>query len=68
MTKTQRLTTREVAEKLETDPRTLRRFLRARDKGVGAGKRYEFTGKDIAPLKKAFDAWLQEKPSKGTED
>lgn len=57
MAKKKMLTTREVAEKLGTDPRTLRRFLRAKDKGVGTGARYEFEPRDIAPLKKSFTSW-----------
>lgn len=54
------LTTRQVAEKLDTDPRVLRRFLRSdgsgRDK-VGKGKRYEFTAPQVPALKKKFAAW-----------
>lgn len=55
--KTDALTTRQVAEELGTDPRTLRKFLRSRDMGVGTGSRYEFTKKDIAKLKKGFADW-----------
>jgi predicted transcriptional regulator len=51
------LTTKEVADKLGTTPRRLRRFLRAERHGVGTGKRYEFTAPAIATLKKAFSAW-----------
>jgi predicted transcriptional regulator len=57
-------TTTEVAEKFETTPRTLRKFLRsdARAKGnadslPGKGSRYALEGKDLAPLKKRFIAW-----------
>lgn len=57
-------TTTQVAEKLETTPRTLRKFLRsdARANGnadslPGKGSRYAIEGKDIAPLKKRFAAW-----------
>ncbi|MFV0496446.1 MAG: hypothetical protein ACK5M9_15825, partial [Mycobacterium sp.] len=37
------LTTREVADKIGTDPKTLRVFLRAASQGVGSGSRYSFT-------------------------
>lgn len=57
-------TTTEVAEKLETTPRTLRKFLRAdarsrnaADSLPGKGSRYSIEGKDIAPLKKRFKVW-----------
>lgn len=54
------LTTRQVAEKLDTDPRVLRRFLRSETSGrdkVGKGKRYEFSAPQIPALKKKFAAW-----------
>lgn len=57
-------TTAEVAEKLETTPRTLRKFLRAdaKERGTtdalpGKGSRYSIGGKEIAPLKKRFAKW-----------
>lgn len=55
-------TTAQVAEKLETTPRTLRKFLRAdaAERGTetpGKGSRYSITGKEVAPLKKRFTAW-----------
>lgn len=57
-------TTAQVAEKLDTTPRTLRKFLRsdARDRNAadslpGKGSRYAIEGKDIAPLKKRFATW-----------
>ncbi|MEB3032283.1 hypothetical protein [[Mycobacterium] nativiensis] len=55
------LTTREVAEKIGTDPKTLRVFLRATSEGVGSGSRYSFTAKDVAPLKAKFTKWLAER-------
>jgi hypothetical protein len=55
------MTTREVAEAVGTDPRTLRKFLRSRDMGVGAGSRYEFKADDLPELKKAFTAWAKSK-------
>lgn len=56
--------TAQVAEKLDTTPRTLRKFLRAdarandrADSLPGKGSRYAIEGKDIAPLKKRFAKW-----------
>lgn len=60
MTTTKTLTTAEVAAKLKTDPRTLRRFLRATKQGVGTGKRYDFDAQTVAALKKRFDGWRAE--------
>ena len=61
--------TAQVADKLETTPRTLRKFLRADAKAQGTetpgkGARYTIEGKEIAPLKKRFKAWeaAQAKP------
>lgn len=57
-------TTTEVAEKFETTPRTLRKFLRsdarsrnAADSLPGKGSRYAIEGKDLAPMRKRFAAW-----------
>ena len=52
-TTAQALTTKQVAEALGTDPKTLRVFLRASDdyEAVGAGSRYSFTAKDVGPMK-----------------
>lgn len=57
-------TTAEVAEKFETTPRTLRKFLRADARANGAGDtlpgkgaRYALEGKALAPMKKRFTAW-----------
>ena len=47
---------KELASKLGTDPRELRRFLRSRDEGVGFGRRYSFTP---AQVKKLTEAWEQ---------
>ena len=55
-----------IAEKFETDPRTLRKFLRS-DQGmnskVGKGKRWAIEGKEIAPLKIKFTAWVEARNS-----
>lgn len=55
-------TTTEVAEKLGTTPRTLRKFLRAdaAERGTetpGKGSRYSITGREVQALKKRFAAW-----------
>jgi hypothetical protein len=59
------LSTKAVADKLGTDAKTLRVFLRATSEGVGSGSRYAFTNKDIAPLKAKFTKWAADrKPAK----
>ncbi|GJN97020.1 hypothetical protein NJB18091_23830 [Mycobacterium marinum] len=57
------LTTRQVADKIGTDPKTLRTFLRASNdyEAVGSGSRYEFTNKDVAPMKTRFAKWEKER-------
>lgn len=57
-------TTTEVAEKFETTPRTLRKFLRAdarnrdaADTLPGKGSRYTLEGKDLPAMKKRFKVW-----------
>ena len=57
-------TTAEVADKFGTTPRTLRKFLRADARGrnaadslPGKGSRYALEGKDLAPMRKRFNAW-----------
>ncbi|MGU3651199.1 hypothetical protein [Mycolicibacterium sp. A43C] len=57
------LTTREVADKVGTDPKTLRVFLRASKdyEAVGSGSRYAFTARDVAPMKARFAKWLAER-------
>lgn len=61
MTTNDTLTTKTVAERLGTDPKTLRVFLRATSQGVGSGSRYAFTAKDVTPLKAKFTTWLAER-------
>jgi hypothetical protein len=51
------LNTQEVAKKLGTDAKTLRRFLRATQQGVGPGGRYAIDAKRIPTLKKQFTTW-----------
>lgn len=55
------LTTKAVAERLGTDPKTLRVFLRATSQGVGSGSRYAFTAKDVALLRVKFTKWTAER-------
>lgn len=52
-----KLTTMELAEKLDTDPKRLRRFLRAEGLGVSKGSRYAIEASRVRTLKKRFDAW-----------
>jgi len=58
----QSFNTSQVAEALETDARTLRKFLRAElGEGkavVGKGKRYSFEAKDIKVLKPKYEEWV----------
>lgn len=53
------ITTAELAAELDTTPRTLRKFLRAQDAGVGKGSRYALpaNARSIASMKKKFIAW-----------
>jgi len=58
----QPLTTREVADRIGTDPKTLRRFLRdpkSTFAAAGQGGRYAFTAKELPGLKKRFTAWAK---------
>lgn len=57
------LTTKAVAERLGTDSKTLRVFLRASTdyEAVGSGSRYSFTAKDVAPMKAKFTRWVAER-------
>lgn len=63
------MNTREIADKLGTDPKRLRRFLRSdvTYRNAGQGGRYEFTDRDVPTLKKRFDAWDAAASAKTTE-
>lgn len=63
------LTTKQVAEALGTDPKTLRVFLRASADytAVGSGKRYSFTTKDVGPMKTRFTKWAKERAAAKAE-
>lgn len=52
--------TREVAQRLGTEPRILRQFLRSPQstfQAVGSSSRYDFTDRDISMLEKRFREW-----------
>lgn len=56
-------TTREIAEKFDTDPKTLRKFLRSPEgvgEKVGRGQRWAIEGKQIRSLKTRFKKWSEE--------
>jgi hypothetical protein len=65
------MTTKEVAEELGTDSKTLRKFFRS-DKceiePVGQGKRYAITPDDIDELRTAFDLWANGKAKKADKE
>lgn len=70
------LTTAEVAEALETNGRTLRKFLRAKAKEAGGtvgvdtpgkGKRYSFEKKEVNGLRKQFAAWQEAQAKRAAE-
>lgn len=52
-------TTTTLAAEFDTTPRTLRKFLRSADMGVGKGSRYTLptAKREVASLRKQFDAW-----------
>lgn len=59
------LTTAQVATKLQTDARTLRKFLRSPDSTftpVGQGKKYQLQDTDLPSLREQFKAWSDGKP------
>lgn len=59
------LTSAQVAEKLGTDARNLRKFLRSPSntfEPVGQGKRYAFDPAEFPLLKQLFEAWSKGKP------
>lgn len=53
------LSSKMVAQQIETDPRTLRRFLRDDPtyRNAGSGGRYVFTARDLPTLRKRFAIW-----------
>jgi transposase-like protein len=49
----------ELADKLGTNARTLRAFIRTLDLGVGRGERYRWTGMSDPAVKKITKAWKE---------
>lgn len=73
---TKSLNTKEVARLLDTDPKTLRRFIRAHVKSQGGtvgedtpgqGGRYEFGSEQVPQMKVLFAEWLAKKAAKVTK-
>jgi hypothetical protein len=58
--------TKQVAAALNTEPKLLRRFLRADSNyaNAGAGGRYAFTDDDVADMRERFSAWVGNKTTK----
>ncbi len=59
MTETKTLTPKDLAEKLSTDSKTVRRFLRKAhgDDAPGQGGRWSIPAADVAKLRKEFETW-----------
>lgn len=57
------LSAKEVALKLDTTPRTLRKFLRSDSKVTSPGKggRYAITAREVPSLKTRFNAWVAQR-------
>jgi hypothetical protein len=58
------LTPKELAIKLDTDPKTARKFLRSitpREDQPGKGHRWTIEAKSVNTLKKAFHTWDEER-------
>lgn len=54
------MTTAQAAEKLETTPRTLRKFLRTitpKDAQPGKGSRWTLEARDVTKMRKQFNEW-----------
>lgn len=69
-------TAKQVATRLGTDAKTMRKFFRSKNstvEPVGQGGRYEFAAKDLPLIKREFDAWqtkaktVRQKPKPVTE-
>lgn len=60
-------TAKQLARRLDTDPKTLRKFLRSKDspiEAVGQGGRYEFDADAAKLIAKGFKSWGGVKPTK----
>jgi hypothetical protein len=64
------LSTKDVAERVGTDPKTLRVFLRASSdyEAPGSGARYSFTAKDVPTMKTRFAKWQAEREAAKKDD
>jgi hypothetical protein len=71
------LTTKEAAEKLGTDPRSLRKFLRSEtvenggtvgEDTPGKGGRYSLEAKEFRSLQKRFNAWSEKHTRSADEE
>lgn len=71
------LTAKELAQELNTDPRTVRKFLRHRTKAAGGvigedtpgkGGRYGIEKRQVKTLRKEFTAWVAAKTPAPAED
>ena len=69
-TKTEPLSAKEAANKLGTDARTLRKFLRKRSGVIGQGNRWAIEPKELKKLRKEFEKWQAEgaKPKATTDE
>jgi Lon protease-like protein len=64
-------TAKQLARKVGTDPKTLRKFLRSTAspvEAVGQGGRYEFDSEAAELISNAFKTWSQVRPTKLKED
>lgn len=64
------MNTTQLADALDTTPRTLRKFLRSEGQGVGKGSRYALpsTKRDLAATAKRFAAWIEARDAAKIED
>lgn len=65
------LTTAQAAEKLETTPRELRKFLRSiteKDAQPGKGSRWVLEARDVTKFKKQFADWQAARAEKVEDD
>lgn len=60
----------QLAEKIGTDSKTLRHFLRQNDsfRNPGSGGRYSFTESEARSVEKAFNAWRRARRSQTSGD
>lgn len=64
------LTTAQAAEKLETTPRELRKFLRSiteKDAQPGKGSRWSLEARDVTKMRKQFTEWQAARAEKVEE-